>query len=122
MKQMLKKIKQVVFKGFFPYDKENNLSHNSLKIILLGFSFFFIIGSYSVLRPLKASVFLALIGKEYVPIAKMISIIILFPCMLFYAKLRQAEAVASCTLFLNPLFHRRSCLCSFFIASDNWIK
>jgi len=84
---MLKKIKQVVFKGFFPYDKENNLSHNSLKIILLGFSFFFIIGSYSVLRPLKASVFLALIGKEYVPIAKMISIIILFPCMLFYAKL-----------------------------------
>ena len=58
-----------------------------LKLILLSFSFFFIIGSYSILRPLKVSVFLGMVGKEYEPITKILSIIILVPCMLLYAKL-----------------------------------
>lgn len=58
-----------------------------LKTIALAATFFCIIGSYSILRPLKTSVFFALVGKEYQPITKFISILFLIPVLLLYAKL-----------------------------------
>ncbi|MBD3231887.1 hypothetical protein GF322_04460 [Candidatus Dependentiae bacterium] len=61
--------------------------YNFIKQILLGITFFFIIATYSVIRPLKTAVFLGMVGKEFVPIAKIVSIIILFPCLIFYARL-----------------------------------
>ncbi len=67
--------------------KNNENYYDTLKGLLLGCSFFFIIGSYSILRPLKSALFLALVGREYLPIAKIISIVILFPCLLLYTKL-----------------------------------
>ncbi|MCK4651073.1 hypothetical protein KAT08_02740 [Candidatus Babeliales bacterium] len=67
------------------YKKQNHPQF--IKLILLCFSFFFITGTYAILRPLKASVFLGMVGKEYQPLTKIISIIILIPCMLLYAKL-----------------------------------
>ena len=73
--------------SFFKNFKNNENYYDYLKVILLGFSFFFIIGSYSILRPLKTSVFLGLVGKEYQPLTKFISLVILFPCLLLYAKL-----------------------------------
>ncbi len=84
---MLEKIKQYLDIFNIENYKDKETYYNLLKQILLGCSFFFIIGTYSVIRPLKASVFLGLVGKEYIPIAKIISIIILSPCLLIYAKL-----------------------------------
>jgi ATP:ADP antiporter, AAA family len=85
---MFSKLK--VIKDFF-FDFKNfrdeAFRYEMYKLMLLGFTFFFIIGSYSILRPLKTSVFLGLVGKEYQPITKLISIINLFPCLLLYAKL-----------------------------------
>ncbi|MFA5074753.1 MAG: Npt1/Npt2 family nucleotide transporter [Candidatus Babeliales bacterium] len=89
-------------KNFFFLFRDKNFKntekyYNALKVVLLGASFFFIIASYSTLRPLKTSVFFALVGKEYAPIAKMISILILFPIMLPYSKLvdklRQSQVI-----------------------------
>ncbi|MBY0353355.1 hypothetical protein K2W90_03255 [Candidatus Babeliales bacterium] len=57
------------------------------KLFLLAFSFFFIIASYSILRSLKTSIFLGLVGKEYQPMTRLIAIVIMFPAMLGYAKL-----------------------------------
>ncbi|MFC1894547.1 NTP/NDP exchange transporter [Candidatus Dependentiae bacterium] len=66
-------------------NKQNNT--NIQKTVLLALSFFFIVGTYSVLRPLKSSVFLGLIGKEYIPIAKLFSLINLSFFLILYSKL-----------------------------------
>lgn len=61
--------------------------HERLKVFLLSLSFFFVIGAYTVAKELKDSIFMSIVGREYVPYAKMLSIIILIPGILFYAKL-----------------------------------
>lgn len=58
-----------------------------LKLILLACTFFCIIGSYSILRPLKTSVFLGLVGKEYQPISRLLSLLVIFPCGFLYSRL-----------------------------------
>ncbi len=62
-------------------------SYDKTKLIYLAATFFFIIGSYSILRSLKTSIFLGLVGKEYQPIAKILAIVIMFPVMFGYSKL-----------------------------------
>lgn len=57
------------------------------KLIYLGFAFFFIIGSYSILRSLKTSIFLEFVGREYIPVAKIIAVGLLFPVMFLYSRL-----------------------------------
>ena len=57
------------------------------KFGLLSAIFFFIIGSYWLLRPLKDGIFATLVGLEYQPMAKIFSVCIIVPLVLFYAKL-----------------------------------
>lgn len=57
------------------------------KFILLGGIFAFVIGVYWTLRPMKDSIFMSLVGAEYQPIAKIVSMVILFPIVIFYNKL-----------------------------------
>lgn len=59
----------------------------AIKFISLSLSFFFIIGSYSILRSLKTSIFLGFVGKEYQPYTRIIVIILIVPCLLAYARL-----------------------------------
>ncbi len=56
------------------------------RVALLAITFFFIIASYSILRPLKSSIFLGLVGKEYKPYSRLLTIILLIPCMLIHSK------------------------------------
>lgn len=67
--------------------KNSQDAYDYKKLVLLGWVFFFIIGSYSIIRPLKTSVFLGLVGKEYQPWTKAITIIMLFPILFLYSKL-----------------------------------
>lgn len=60
---------------------------DALKLIILALTNFFIIGSYSILRSLKTSIFLGLVGKEYAPHTRIITILLLIPTMILYAKL-----------------------------------
>lgn len=46
-----------------------------------------IIASYSLLRPFKTSIFFSLVGREYQPITKFLTVFIMIPTMLFYSKL-----------------------------------
>lgn len=61
--------------------------YDFLKLLLLASAFFCIIGSYSILRSLKTSIFLGMVGKEYQPISRLISLVIIFPCGFLYSKL-----------------------------------
>ena len=65
-----------------------NLSSQEIKKYgILSLTFFFTIGSYWLLRPLKDGIFKSIVGIEYQPKAKMLSLLIIIPLILFYSKL-----------------------------------
>jgi ATP:ADP antiporter, AAA family len=61
--------------------------HERLKLLFLSLSFFFIIGSYTLVKELKDAIFVSIVGREYVPIASGLSMIVLIPAILIYSSL-----------------------------------
>ncbi|QQR49619.1 hypothetical protein IPF37_02135 [bacterium] len=57
------------------------------KFLLLSLGFFFLIGSYWPLKTLKDSIFINIVGPEYIPMAKILSLTIFFPLVMIYSKL-----------------------------------
>lgn len=65
-----------------------DLDRNEMKKFgILGMMFFFLIGAYWLLRTQKNAVFNAIVGLEFQPKAKMLSLLIVVPTLLIYAKL-----------------------------------
>lgn len=62
------------------------------KFIKLAIIFFFIVGVYWTLRPIKDSVFGSIVGGQSLPWAKMLSIVIIAPLVVFYSKLIEVYA------------------------------
>src|SRR6185436_566885 len=62
-------------------------TNDTLKLSLVAMVFFIIIGSYTVVRTLKDSFFVSIVGLSYIPLAKFWSIIMLFPGVLIFSKL-----------------------------------
>ena len=58
-----------------------------LKLFFLALLYFLVVGSYTITRDLKSSIFLTVVGKEYIPWVKMISMFMLVPAILFYSQL-----------------------------------
>jgi len=58
-----------------------------LKVVLLTLGFLCTIGGYTIAKELKDSIFVSIVGREYVPLAKMISMFVLIPSILFYSRL-----------------------------------
>jgi len=54
---------------------------------MLAVTFLFLIGTYWLMRPLKDGLFIGIVGKLYLPYAKMLSLFFIIPLLLFYAKL-----------------------------------
>lgn len=74
------------------------------KFSLLAVIFGLIIGVYWLLRPLKDSIFMSVVGENYIPKAKFLSLFIVFPLVLIYSKLvdmfpRQKMFYALCTIY-----------------------
>lgn len=61
--------------------------HDRVKVLLLSLMYFLIVGGYTLARELKDSLFVHIVGKDYIPTAKIASMIILIPAILFYSKL-----------------------------------
>jgi len=57
------------------------------KFGLLSLTFFFTIGSYWLLRPLKDGLFFKMVGKLYQPRAKMLSVLVVLVLVIVYTKL-----------------------------------
>jgi AAA family ATP:ADP antiporter len=57
------------------------------KFGMLAGIFAFIIGTYWLMRPLKDALFMNIVGKTYIPYAKMASVVLLIPLILLYSKL-----------------------------------
>lgn len=71
-----------VYKELFDIEPQERL-----KVFFLWITFFLVIGSYTITRDLKSSIFVAVVGREYVPWAKVASMLLLVPLILFYSKL-----------------------------------
>jgi AAA family ATP:ADP antiporter len=74
------------------------------KFGLLSLIFGLVIGVYWFLRPLKDSVFSSVVGADYIPRAKMLSLVVVFPLVLIYSKMvdmfpRQRMFYALCTIY-----------------------
>jgi AAA family ATP:ADP antiporter len=75
-----------------------DLSREELKkFSMLSLTFLFIIGTYWLMRPLKDALFLKIVGKLYIPYAKMASLVFIVPLILVYSKL--VDLVAKHKLF-----------------------
>ncbi len=61
--------------------------HERLKVLLLTLSFLLIISGYTIAKELKDSLFVHIVGKEYIPLAKNLSMIMLIPGILIYSRL-----------------------------------
>src|SRR5690242_824328 len=57
------------------------------KFGILASLFFLIIGTYWTLRPMKDSIFNALVGIDYQPMAKWLSLALIVPLIIIYSKL-----------------------------------
>jgi len=57
------------------------------KFFVLALIFFCIIGTYWALRPLKDSIFVAMVGVDFLPWAKVLSVSIMMPLVVLYTKL-----------------------------------
>lgn len=54
---------------------------------MLSLTFLFIIGTYWLMRPLKDALFMKIVGKLWIPYAKIASLVFIVPLILFYSKL-----------------------------------
>lgn len=72
-------------KSFFSIGLENK--HERLKFFLLTLIFALVIGSYTIAKELKDSLFVSIVGKEYLPTAKFLVIFLLIPAALAYSRL-----------------------------------
>jgi ATP:ADP antiporter, AAA family len=69
------------------YTDEQVRHYDRLKSIFLWVCFFFIIGSYTVIRELRDSIFVFVVGGKYLNDAKLVSLIGFIPAIFLYSKL-----------------------------------
>ena len=61
--------------------------YEKLKFALLTLAFCLVIGAYTIVKELKDTVFVGIVGNEYIPKAKFLLIFFLIPAALLYSKL-----------------------------------
>lgn len=61
--------------------------HERLKLALLTLAFFCVIGAYTVAKELKDSVFTAVVGREFLPQARIMFVLVMIPAIFMYSKL-----------------------------------
>src|SRR3990167_10024648 len=61
--------------------------YERLKLFYLSGAFFFVIAAYSVMRELKDSIFIYVVGRSYLQTAKILSMIALIPAILLFSYL-----------------------------------
>lgn len=98
------------FKALFAVNSEERL-----KVALLSFTYFLIVGSYTLSVELKNTVFIYTVGVEYLPRVRIYAMFVLIPFVLLYSHLvdrvrRYQLIYIYCSLFavINALF--ASCL------------
>lgn len=96
---------------FFEADKNERL-----KFIFLTLMYFFVIASYTLIKEFKNSIFMSIVGIEYLPTAKIIAMVVLVPAILFYSylvdRLRRYQLLAFYSIFYSIAILMFACFLS----------
>jgi AAA family ATP:ADP antiporter len=92
------KIKQMV-RGLFEIEPQERM-----KLFFLSLLYFLVVGAYTITRDLKSSIFLGIVGKEYIPWVKVISMVMLVPAIFFYSRLVDRIRRYQLLIFYSVLF------------------
>lgn len=96
-------------------EKQSNSGSSILKVFLLGLIYCLLIAGYSLTRDLKNSVFLAVVGKEFIPWARVIGLLILVPAILFYSRLVDNVRRYSLLIYYSLFFGVAGLLCAYLL-------
>lgn len=96
--------------GFFDIDQ-----HEKLKIILLSIAFFLIIAGYTLVKDLKDSIFISVIGKQYIPWAKVLGMLVLVPSIFIYSSLVDKMKRYQLLMVYSLIFGLMGLLSAFFV-------
>lgn len=58
-----------------------------MKLFYLSMAFFFVIGGYTIAKELKDSLFVHIVGKDWIPFARILVTVMLIPAIFLYSKL-----------------------------------
>ena len=86
-----------------------------LKFVFLGIAFFLVIGGYTVAKELKDSIFVSIVGKAYVPIAKLAAMFALIPAIFIYSRLVDILRRYQLLAFYSALFGVIGLLSTYFL-------
>ena len=88
-------------------EEQYDAGQERLKFIFLGLTYFFLVCGYSIVKDLKDSIFINMVGRTYIPWAKLIAIGVLIPAIFLYSKivdkLRRYQLLAFCGVFFGVL-------------------
>lgn len=91
-----------LFRPFFQVDKEERV-----KLALLTLTFFFVIASYTLVKELKDSIFMTVVGRGYLPWVKIVAIVAMVPAIFLYSffvdKMRRYQLLALYSLIYGLL-------------------
>ena len=107
MRSKLEKVLNFIFK----VDR-----HERLKLFFLSATFFFVIGGYTVIKELKDSIFISIVGAEYQPWAKLAEMIVLIPAILFYSFLVNRMRRYKLLCFYSIIYGLMGLVFAFFLA------
>jgi len=91
-----------LFRPFIQIDKEERV-----KLALLTVTFFFVIASYTLVKELKDSIFMTVVGKGYLPWVKIVAIVAMVPAIFLYSffvdRMRRYQLLALYSLIYGLL-------------------
>lgn len=88
------------FENFFDIAPQDRL-----KVLFLSIFYFLIVAAYTIARELKDSIFIGVVGKDYIPIARIMVMFGLVPAILLYSRLvdsmRRGQLFMWCSIFFG---------------------
>jgi len=107
---------RTLFNSFLKVDRDQ-----FLKVILLSIVFFFLVGSYTILKELKDVIFLNIIGSDrrYLAYSKLLSMFILLPIIFIHSKLVDVFRRYQILCLYTILYGILSILSGFLIGNEN---
>ncbi len=90
------------------------------KIFLLSLAFFCVIGAYTVLKELKDILFVLFVGQKYIGRVKFISMFVLVPATILYAKLVDCMTKFQLLCFYSGLYGFVGLVIAYFLADPNF--
>lgn len=89
--------------------------YEAIKVLILSIVYFLVIVTYTMVKAMKNSIFLGVVGKEYVPIAKIAAMLVLIPAVLFYAFLVDNVRRYQLLMIYSTFFGIMLLLCAYLV-------